>query len=143
MRLDTPKPENSALQTAISYRSDELEIELEPMEIDERSRSVLLELRVASEVVWQSTRWMGKAWFAYADLDNFEQALRSGRDATLTQLGDYPTLRVAVAGEHARPLINPDSARRPPGAGLTIEIEAEPSLLAGLAQAFRAYPKWW
>ena len=113
------------------------------MEIDERSGSILLELRVASEVVWQSIRWAGRGWFAYADLDDFEQALRSGRDATLTQLGDYPTLRVAVVGEHARLLINPDSARRPPGAGLTIEIEVEPDLPAVLAQAFRAYPKWW
>ena len=137
-------PAAESNQNAITYRSQDLTIELEPLEVEERTGSVQLSIRVAWESRRQSLHWVASAWTLYSALDEFEVALHSNRQATLTDISGYPVLRITMDDKCARLVLNPVSKHQSPdGDRLTVQIAAESDLPSALAHTFRAFPKWW
>lgn len=137
--------QNGIPPNTILCRSRRFEIELDPSEIEERTGSMCLTVRVTHEGTWQSLRWVGRQmWVTYAALDAFEGALRSGREAVLTDMSDHPALRIVPGVERTHVLINSKGTRRSSdGEASTIELAVEPDVPARLAQALRDFPRWW
>lgn len=136
--------QNITAPNTITYRSHHLGIELDPLEVEEQTGSMCLTPHVTHEGAWRSLRWVGRQiWVKYMALDAFERALRSGQEAVLMDLSDHPTPRIVPGDRRTHVLINPAKTRRSlDGEASAIERAAEPGLPAGLAQAFRDFPRW-
>lgn len=131
--------------TTISCRGEQLRIEIDPFEDSDRGKTVHLAIRVEFKGTSQSLQWNEKSlWVTYAELNEFEDALRHGREAMLADPGNRPVIQIIQNGDNAWLRLNPSRNRgTADGERLFVELNAEREFVTNLARAFREFPKWW
>ena len=139
-----PVTDNDKSQKAIACRYEQIAVALEPLDVDERTGGVELGIDVSFKGACQSLHWAHRTWVLYSALNAFEEALRARRPAILIDMSRYPILQVMAASWRVSLVLNPTSgSQSADGERLTVQLGAEPGLVAALADAFRTFPKWW